>query len=62
MPTFRAAQIEEITAFRTPKLFPRFGLPEQLIDDVGATTAPTPTPASHNVSLASPRSIEEDAP
>jgi RNA polymerase sigma-70 factor, ECF subfamily len=28
--TFRAARIEEITAFRSPALFPRFGLPEQL--------------------------------
>lgn len=28
--TFHAASIEEITAFRSPELFPRFGLPEQL--------------------------------
>ena len=28
--TLRAAGIEEITAFRYPELFPRFGLPEQL--------------------------------
>ena len=28
--TFRAARIEEITAFRSPALFPRFGLPEQI--------------------------------
>jgi RNA polymerase sigma-70 factor, ECF subfamily len=28
--TFRAASIEEITAFRSPELFPRFGLPEHL--------------------------------
>ena len=28
--TLRAASIEEITAFRSPELFPRFGLPEQL--------------------------------
>ena len=28
--TFQAARIEEITAFRSPELFPRFGLPEQL--------------------------------
>jgi RNA polymerase sigma-70 factor (ECF subfamily) len=28
--TFRAARIEEITAFRSPELFPRFGLSEQL--------------------------------
>jgi RNA polymerase sigma-70 factor (ECF subfamily) len=28
--TLRAANIEEITAFRSPKLFPRFGLPKQL--------------------------------
>jgi hypothetical protein len=28
--TLRAARIEEITAFRSPELFPRFGLPEQL--------------------------------
>ena len=26
--TFQAARIEEITAFRSPELFPRFGLPE----------------------------------
>ena len=28
--TFHAARIEEITAFRSPELFPHFGLPEQL--------------------------------
>lgn len=28
--TFHAASIEEITAFRSPELFPRFGLPAQL--------------------------------
>jgi RNA polymerase sigma-70 factor, ECF subfamily len=28
--TLHAARIEEITAFRSPELFPRFGLPEQL--------------------------------
>jgi RNA polymerase sigma-70 factor (ECF subfamily) len=28
--TFRTARIEEITAFRSPQLFPLFGLPEQL--------------------------------
>jgi RNA polymerase sigma-70 factor, ECF subfamily len=28
--TLQAAHIEEITAFRSPELFPRFGLPEQL--------------------------------
>jgi RNA polymerase sigma-70 factor (ECF subfamily) len=28
--TFHAARIVEITAFRSPELFPRFGLPEQL--------------------------------
>jgi RNA polymerase sigma-70 factor, ECF subfamily len=28
--TFRAASIEEITAFRSPDLFPLFGLPEHL--------------------------------
>jgi RNA polymerase sigma-70 factor, ECF subfamily len=28
--TLRAASIEEITAFRSPAFFPRFGLPEQL--------------------------------
>ena len=28
--TLRAASIEEITAFRSPELFPLFGLPEQL--------------------------------
>ena len=34
--TLDAARIEEITAFRSPELFPRFGLPEQL---PAATTA-----------------------
>jgi RNA polymerase sigma-70 factor, ECF subfamily len=29
--TLRAARVEEITAFRSPELFPRFGLPEQLM-------------------------------
>lgn len=29
--TFRAASIDEITAFRSPELFPLFGLPEQLL-------------------------------
>jgi RNA polymerase sigma-70 factor (ECF subfamily) len=33
--TFHAARIEEITAFRSPKLFPRFGLPDVLTKDVG---------------------------
>jgi hypothetical protein len=28
--TFDRARIEEITAFRSPELFPRFGLLEQL--------------------------------
>ena len=28
--TLRAASIEEITAFRSPELFPRFDLPERL--------------------------------
>jgi hypothetical protein len=28
--TFDAMRIEEITAFRSPELFPLFGLPEQL--------------------------------
>jgi RNA polymerase sigma-70 factor (ECF subfamily) len=28
--TFRATSIEEITAFRSPELFPRFGLPEHV--------------------------------
>ena len=28
--TLRTASIEEITAFRSPELFPLFGLPEQL--------------------------------
>jgi RNA polymerase sigma-70 factor (ECF subfamily) len=28
--SFDAAQIQEITAFRSPELFPRFGLPEEL--------------------------------
>jgi RNA polymerase sigma-70 factor (ECF subfamily) len=59
--TFQATRIEEITAFRSPELFPRFGLPEQLTNDVKATTTPAPTPASHHASLASP-SIKEDAP
>jgi sulfur transfer protein SufE len=30
VPTFRAARTEEITAFRPPDLFMRFGLSEQL--------------------------------
>jgi hypothetical protein len=60
--TFQAALIEEITAFRAPELFPRFGLPEQLTNDVGATTALAPAPSSHHVSLTSLRPIEEDAP
>jgi RNA polymerase sigma-70 factor, ECF subfamily len=60
--TFEAARLEEITAFRSPELFPRFGLPKQLTSDVGATTALAPTPAHHDVSPASPRPIEEDAP
>jgi RNA polymerase sigma-70 factor, ECF subfamily len=59
---FQAARIQEITAFRSPQLFPRFGLPEQLTNQVGATTALAPTQASHHVSLASPRSIKEEAP
>jgi RNA polymerase sigma-70 factor (ECF subfamily) len=33
--TLQGAQIEEITAFRSPTLFPRFGLPEALTKDVG---------------------------
>jgi len=33
--TFQAARIEEITAFRSPELFPRFGLPEQLTPTEG---------------------------
>jgi RNA polymerase sigma-70 factor, ECF subfamily len=32
--TFHAARIEEITAFRSPELFPRFGLPDVLTKDV----------------------------
>jgi len=60
--TFQAARLEEITAFRSPELFPRFGLPKKLTKDVGSTTALAPTPARHHVSLASPRPIEEDAP
>jgi RNA polymerase sigma-70 factor, ECF subfamily len=60
--TFQAAWLEEITAFRSPELFPRFGLPEQLTNDVGATTALAPAPSSHHVSLTSLRPIEEDAP
>jgi RNA polymerase sigma-70 factor (ECF subfamily) len=35
--TLRAASIEEITAFRSPELFPRFGLPEQLPTHVSST-------------------------
>jgi RNA polymerase sigma-70 factor, ECF subfamily len=31
--TFQAARIEQITAFRSPQLFPRFGLPEQLTNE-----------------------------
>jgi RNA polymerase sigma-70 factor (ECF subfamily) len=52
--TFQAARIKEITAFRSPELFSRFGLPEQLTNDVGPTTALAPTKASHHASLASP--------
>jgi RNA polymerase sigma-70 factor, ECF subfamily len=33
--TFRSTRIVEITAFRSPELFPRFGLPEQLTDAQG---------------------------
>jgi RNA polymerase sigma-70 factor, ECF subfamily len=58
--TFQAARIEEITAFRSPELFASFGVPEQLTNDVGAATAPTPP--SHHISEASSRAIEEDAP
>jgi RNA polymerase sigma-70 factor (ECF subfamily) len=58
--SFQAARLEEITAFRSPELFPRFGLPKKLTNDVGSTTALAPTPASHYASLASPRPIEED--
>jgi RNA polymerase sigma-70 factor (ECF subfamily) len=60
--TLQAARIEQITAFRSPELFTRFGLPDHLTNDVGATTGAAPTPASHHVGMASPRSIEEDAP
>jgi len=60
--TFQAARIVEITAFRSPELFPRFGLPEQLTNDIGATTALAPASASLHIRLASPRSIEEDTP
>ena len=60
--TFQAAQLEQITAFRSPELFPRFGLPAQLTNQVGATTAHAPAEPSHHVSLASPRAIEEGAP
>ena len=60
--TFRDARIEEITAFRSPELFPLFGIPDQLTNDVGATAALAPTAASQHVSVAPPRSIEEDAP
>jgi RNA polymerase sigma-70 factor, ECF subfamily len=60
--TFQAARIVEITAFRSPELFPRFGLPEQLTNDIGAPTALAPASASLHVRLASPRSIEEDTP
>jgi RNA polymerase sigma-70 factor, ECF subfamily len=60
--TLKAGRIEEITAFRSPELFPRFGLPAQLTNDVGATTARAPAEPSHHVSLSSPRAIEEDTP
>ena len=60
--TLRAARIEEITAFRSPELFPRFALPEHLPNDTAATTALAPTQASHHVSLGSPRSIEVETP
>ena len=60
--TFQAARIEEITAFRSPELFPRFALPEHLPNDTAATTALAPTQASHHVSLGSPRSIEVETP
>jgi RNA polymerase sigma-70 factor, ECF subfamily len=59
--TFQGARIEEITAFRSPEFFPHFGLPEQLTNDVSATTQPGRTLARH-ASFASPRSIEDDAP
>ena len=57
--TLRDARLEEITAFRSPELFPPFGLPEQLTNGVQAT--PAPTPANYHPSLAPPRSIAEDA-
>jgi RNA polymerase sigma-70 factor, ECF subfamily len=60
--TFGAARIAEITAFRSPELFPCFGLPDEVASDVGSTTAHAPTPATHYASLASPRPIEENAP
>jgi RNA polymerase sigma-70 factor, ECF subfamily len=59
--TFQAARIEEITAFRSPQLFPHFGLAEQQIDDGGSMTTAAPALTDHHVRLASPRSIEEDA-
>jgi RNA polymerase sigma-70 factor (ECF subfamily) len=37
--TLRAEHIEEITAFRTPEVFPRFGLPEQLPPELQDTAA-----------------------
>jgi hypothetical protein len=37
--TFQAARIEEITAFRSPEPFPRFGLPQQVTNDIEAPTA-----------------------
>jgi RNA polymerase sigma-70 factor (ECF subfamily) len=60
--SFQEARIQEITAFRSPELFRRFGLPEQLTNDVRGTTAHAPAQPTHKVSLASSRSIEEEAP
>jgi RNA polymerase sigma-70 factor (ECF subfamily) len=33
--TLEGTQVKEMTAFMTPQLFPRFGLPETLSPDVG---------------------------
>jgi hypothetical protein len=60
--TSQAARIKEISAFRSPELFPPFGLREQLTNDGGATTAPAPTPPSYHISVASLRPNAEDAP
>jgi hypothetical protein len=35
VPTLEGTQVKEMTAFMTPQVFPRFGLPERLSPDVG---------------------------